>query len=84
MSLPKGLPKVNARIHCGLTTIYLNREKGMIRIVHAGNMGNRLHNVEENVDKALGKGMFAKLKGMCKNIHESGSPDYLYTRVMMF
>ena len=73
-------------IYMGFTTIDLleNSKECHIMITHAGNMGNSLEQVEKNVDLALGKGVYKKLRELGKVLEESGSPDYFYELVLGF
>lgn len=84
MALPKELIGKRSRIDIGFTTINISEKQSAVSIVHAGNMGNNIKSVEENVDLALGKGVFKKLEKSCKKMTEDGWPDYLYKRVMKF
>jgi len=84
MALPKELIGKGSRIDIGFTIINISERRNIVSIVHAGNMGNNIESVEENVDLALGKGTFKKLEKSCKKMTEDGWPDYLYKRTMKF
>jgi hypothetical protein len=85
MSFPKNLTNgCTQRISIGLTNIYIDCKTNTITVNHAGNMGNRIKNVADNVNKALGKGTWTLLMEESKSIKEEGSPDYLYTIIFRF
>ena len=59
----------------GLTEAVL--VEGKLKITHTGNMGNRIKNVKENIEKMFHFDPYT----MFVKISETGSPDYFYEAV---
>ncbi len=73
--------KSERRLSCGLTEIVIktSSSKSTYEVTHLGNMGNSLKDIEKNVDKLLGLGVFNSLVSKAKTI--TGSPDYCWEMV---
>lgn len=66
-------------LRLGLTKVEIRVRTKDVRITHHGNMGNRIADVRDNVDRMLGKGVFDVLRS--NPLKEYGSPGYEYMLV---